>query len=67
MKVLVDIGALSVNEVIRRYPASVEVFKRYGIDACCGGPALVGVAAERHGADPEALVAELQLIAARSA
>jgi len=67
VKVLADIAALSVNEVIRRYPESVEVFKRYGIDSCCGGPALVSVAAERHGADPDLLIAELQQIVARSA
>lgn len=50
---------MTVNEAIRRFPAAVEIFKRYGIDACCGGAAPVVEAAVRHGADPVALQAEL--------
>lgn len=58
----VDASALertSVNEVIRRHPATVEVFNRFGIDACCGGAEAVGDAARRDGADPVAVVAAL--------
>lgn len=50
---------MTVNEVIRRFPATVEVFNRYGIDACCGGAAAVAEAALRDGADPAALHADL--------
>jgi regulator of cell morphogenesis and NO signaling len=50
---------MSVNETIRRFPATVEIFNRYGIDACCGGAAPVEEAAIRDGADPVALQAEL--------
>lgn len=59
MKVM-DVAAMSVNEVIRRYPASIALFNRYGIDACCGGAAPVMEAAERDGADVDALLAELE-------
>lgn len=52
-------GELQVNDVIRRYPESVEVFNRYGIDACCGGAAPIAEAAARDGADAQALLAEL--------
>ncbi|HEU0078240.1 MAG TPA: DUF542 domain-containing protein [Longimicrobiaceae bacterium] len=45
----------SVNEIIRLWPGTVEVFNRFGIDACCGGAVPVAEAAERDGADPEAL------------
>ena len=50
---------MTVNEAIRRYPATVEIFNRYGIDACCGGAAPVLEAAVRDGADPVALENEL--------
>ena len=48
-----------VNEVLRAHPETVEVFNRFGIDACCGGAAPIGEAAVRDGADPEALLAAL--------
>jgi regulator of cell morphogenesis and NO signaling len=51
---------MTVNEVIRRAPVAVTVFKRYGIDACCGGGLPVGEAAARHGIDEATLIAELQ-------
>lgn len=51
----------TVNEVIRSHPATVEVFNRYGIDACCGGAASVRAAALRDGADPETLWDALQV------
>jgi regulator of cell morphogenesis and NO signaling len=51
--------ATTVNEMIRKHPATVEVFNRFGIDACCGGAAPIRAAAQRDGADPEALCAEL--------
>lgn len=57
-----DAGAvmqMSVNEAIRRFPATVEVFNRYGIDACCGGAAPVAEAAVRDGADAAAVQADL--------
>ena len=49
----------TVNEIIRLHPATVEVFNRFGIDACCGGAAPVSDAAVRDGADADALVAAL--------
>ena len=53
------IETLTVNEIIRRYPATVEVFNRFEIDACCGGSATVKAAALRDGADPVGLQAAL--------
>ena len=47
---------LTVNEMIRRYPATVAVFNHFGIDACCGGAAPLAEAAVRDGADPAALL-----------
>jgi regulator of cell morphogenesis and NO signaling len=56
---------LTVNEIIRRYPASIAIFNRFSIDACCGGGVSVREAAIRDGVDPEVLIAallELQMV-----
>ena len=49
-------AAMHVNEVVRLFPATVQVFNDFGIDACCGGAAPVDEAAVRDGADPVALL-----------
>lgn len=51
--------SMTVNEAIRRFPATVAVFREFGIDACCGGAAAVAEAAGRHGLDAERLLAAL--------
>jgi iron-sulfur cluster repair protein YtfE (RIC family) len=58
---------MTVNEMIRRFPATVDIFKRFGIDACCGGAAAVADAAVRHGADPVALRTELLRVVGQAA
>lgn len=58
----VAVMKMSVNETIRRFPATVEVFNRYGIDACCGGAAPVAEAAVRDGADPAAVQADIEQV-----
>ena len=50
----------SVNDVIARYPATIAVFNKFGLDTCCGGAAPIAVAARRDGADLAALLAELR-------
>jgi iron-sulfur cluster repair protein YtfE (RIC family) len=52
----VDVTRMTVNEAIQRFPRTVEVFNRYGIDACCGGYASITEAAERDGADKNVLL-----------
>ena len=51
--------SLTVNEIIRQRPETVEVFNRYGIDACCGGAVPVAQAAARDGADPADVLRDL--------
>ena len=46
---------MAVNQIIREHPETVDVFNRFGIDACCGGAAPVREAAQRDGADPDAV------------
>ena len=60
-------GERMVNEVIRSHPETVEVFNRFGIDACCGGAAPITEAALRDGADPEALIRSLNEVAGGAA
>ena len=51
---------MTVNEVIRAFPASVEVFSRFGIDSCCGGALPLLEAAARHRIEEEALLTALR-------
>lgn len=50
----------TINEAILLWPAAVAVFQRFGLDACCGGSLPIAEAAQRHGLDPDAVLAELQ-------
>ena len=58
--------ALSVNEVIARFPQTISVFNRFGIDSCCGGAAALDEAAHRDGADADALFMALESAVARA-
>ncbi|HSK21162.1 MAG TPA: DUF542 domain-containing protein [Longimicrobiales bacterium] len=62
-----EVMQLTVNEAIRRYPGTVAIFNRHGIDACCGGAAPVAEAAERDGADLVALENELMQVIGQAA
>lgn len=53
---------MTVNELIASFPASVEVFNRLGIDACCGGDVPPREAALRDGVDVELLLRELEAV-----
>jgi iron-sulfur cluster repair protein YtfE (RIC family) len=57
---------MSVNEAVRLYPATVAVFARAGIDACCGGSLPIEEAATRHGIELRALLAALETAAGSS-
>lgn len=59
MEAVDRISEMSVNAVCSRWPETVEVFNRHGIDACCGGAERVPLAAERDGANVEVVMAEL--------
>ena len=52
----------TVNDLIRAVPATVDAFNRFGIDACCGGAVPIAEAADRDGADVNALLAALDAI-----
>ena len=50
----------TVNETMARWPATMAVFNRCGVDSCCGGGASVEDAARRDGVDARALCAALR-------
>lgn len=57
---------MTLNEITNRWPATLEVLGRYGLDTCCGGSLPIREAAERHGADPDTLIRELDEALSRS-
>lgn len=60
-------AAAIVNDVLRRYPATVAVFNAFGIDACCGGAVPLAEAARRDEADLDALLDALRRAIAEAA
>ena len=53
-------GEMTVNTIITRHPQTVAVFKRLGIDACCGGALPIWEVARKHRIDFVALLTELE-------
>ncbi len=41
--------ALSVNDILRRWPAAVSALNAAGVDTCCGGADSLSVAAAQVG------------------
>lgn len=49
----------TINDLIRRYPATLPVLQRHGIDSCCGGMHRLEKAASAHHMDLQLLKKEL--------
>lgn len=49
----------TINDLVARHPALMPVLAGHGLDLCCGGPLTLRQAAERHGLDLDALLADL--------
>jgi iron-sulfur cluster repair protein YtfE (RIC family) len=58
---------MSVNTAIRRFPESIEVFNRLGVDACCGGANSLAEAALEAGVTLDTLIALLEQAATEGA
>jgi len=59
MAVQID-ESMTLNEVVRRVPVAVAVFKRRGIDACCGGEHTLAQMSKHRGFDVFALLEEIR-------
>lgn len=51
--------ALSVNDVLRRWPLAARTLNAYGIDTCCGGALSLHDAAREVGIGVDALIAAI--------
>ncbi|MBF0170365.1 MAG: DUF542 domain-containing protein [Nitrospinae bacterium] len=60
-------GEMTINDVIRRHPATMAVFNKYRVDSCCGGAQSVATAAAVGGADLPALLRDLNALATAGA
>jgi len=54
-------GDMVINEVIKKYPATIKVFNDFRVDSCCGGGAPIETTAKRDGVDVETLVIALNV------
>lgn len=52
--------AISVQEALRRFPATLAVFQQFGIHLCCGSHLSITEAAVRDGVDADRLLAALR-------
>lgn len=60
---LID-STMTVNEVLRRWPAAADVMNRYGLDMCCGVGLSLEVSAASAGADLRQMLGDLEQAAA---
>ncbi|MFN3468009.1 MAG: DUF542 domain-containing protein [Candidatus Brocadiales bacterium] len=52
-----------INEVIRRFPKTMKVFKDFKVDSCCGGGFSIEKTAKNDGVDVETLLKALNEVA----
>lgn len=57
----------SVASVVAQAPETSRVFERHGIDYCCGGKIALKEACDKQGLAPDALISELEGVAAPQA
>jgi iron-sulfur cluster repair protein YtfE (RIC family) len=55
---------LSVNELLKRYPAAVRVLNAFGVDTCCGGATALDVAAREAGLQVEDITTAIAAVIA---
>lgn len=63
----IDPDETTVHEAVERVAGGGEVFRRFGLDTCCGGELPLATAAEHHGVDLDRLLGALERAAGGSA
>lgn len=56
----------TVGEIAARFPATVRVFEKYGLDFCCGGNRPLTDACRERGADPDLVLGDIRRAVAAS-
>lgn len=59
------LNKISIGELVTQDWRKAEVFKKYGIDYCCGGKKTVAEACTKKGIDPAVVEAELEQVELR--
>jgi iron-sulfur cluster repair protein YtfE (RIC family) len=49
----------TLNVIVARYPQTLPVLQRLGLDTCCGGSLPLRTAAQHHDLDPQTVLAAL--------
>ncbi len=55
-------GDMTINEIIRIHPETMEVLNRFDVDLCCGGHRTIAQAAEEEGLDVSDLLGALNAV-----
>lgn len=50
----------TVNEVIKTFPVTLEIFTEFGLDTCCGGGLTLQAASQKAGMLPDELISRLE-------
>jgi regulator of cell morphogenesis and NO signaling len=50
----------ALNAIVARYPQTLPVLERFGLDTCCGGALPLHAAAQHHGLDLAELMSALR-------
>jgi regulator of cell morphogenesis and NO signaling len=56
----IPLREMTVNAVVARYPATIPVFNRFGLDTCCGGGVSIESAAHRDGVAVDPVISALR-------
>jgi iron-sulfur cluster repair protein YtfE (RIC family) len=51
---------LTIKEIVARFPETIPVFRRFGLDTCCGGGVRIEEAAQRDGLDAADVLAAVR-------
>jgi regulator of cell morphogenesis and NO signaling len=51
---------LTILEIVARFPETIPVFRRFGLDTCCGGGVRIEEAAQRDGLDAADVLAAVR-------
>ncbi len=57
-----SLASESLGDIAVRLPGASAVFRKHGLDFCCGGRAVLADAVREHGVDLDAVTAELQAL-----